>query len=84
MKNLIKHNEFPYHTKDSIRGINIIRNIPSDCLVDLLKDTTGNLDKLSNKIGQNTNPRWLIARIAEELYNRDVIDEIALDFHTRD
>lgn len=69
---------FPHHTEGSIMGIKVIESIPDETLM-LLPDDPDMLERLRLHIGENTNPSWVIGQVAEELYNRDLIDEVKFD-----
>lgn len=47
-------------------------------------DTEGSkFGELLSKMGPNTNPAWLVARVAEICYERDIIDAQTMDWITR-
>lgn len=70
--------EFCSYTDDTIIGIKTIRAIPDEQLK-ALPDDKAELERLRTYLGEETNPSWVLARVAEELYNRGLIDTVEFD-----
>lgn len=69
---------FRGYTASTIRGIKIIQGVSADWLRAVLHEAAAAED-MRRTIGADTNPSWVTARAAEELYRRGEIDERALD-----
>ena len=70
--------EFPYHSDDSIIGINIIRELTDDQLINIWEMTDDGkvfIDLLKQQLGEDTNPRWVSEDIITELENRGLRNE---------
>lgn len=65
---------WPCYTDGAIRGISIIHKIATNDLKSMVEDAILR-NKFKDHIGPNTNPNWVLARIADELYDRSDIDE---------
>jgi hypothetical protein len=75
--------KYPYHTDSSILGIKLIKSMHINFLAKALIVGTLEHLQLAERIGPNTNPHWIVAEVAEELYVRGTIDEQELDFIMR-
>lgn len=74
--------EFPYHTDDAIIGIKAIHAL-SDADLWALAKNKAKAEQFRVGLGKKTNPNWVTARIAGELYDRELIDEDTFDRMTR-
>lgn len=70
---------FPNHTDSSILGIKLIERLSDDDLLAISEGHAMKFQGLRVLIGSETNTRWIKARVAEQLYDRDLIDESKLD-----
>jgi hypothetical protein len=82
--------KYPHHTDDAIRGIKLIA-AESDTDLEAVKDELM-MDKYNGgpkfkallaRFGEKTNPNWLVSRVAEALYDRNLICGAELDTLTR-
>lgn len=73
---------FPYHTDNAILGIKLIESLDSSALQRALGGGD-DLESIRVQIGKNTNPNWVIARVADVLYNRGEMNEQEYDWITR-
>jgi hypothetical protein len=71
--------EFGAYTVSSIVGVKHIRSLDSAALIAALTDKTMG-EALRRRIGDGTNPSWVVSIIAETLYMRLEIDETVLDY----
>lgn len=73
--------KYEYHTEDSIYGIKLIGGVRNKVLLGIIKN--GREDKyfkaIDTLMGGDTNPNWIEHRVAEEAYEREMIDEDKLD-----
>ena len=74
--------KYPYHTEDSILGVKLIQGLRNDVLrtvwdeyINLDKNVKMYLKSIRMLIGDNTNLNWIAGRVAEEMFERDMIDE---------
>lgn len=75
--------KYPHHTDGSIMGIKLVKAQPSAYLMVALTEGGENFDALLKEVGKDTNPNWLTARIADELYDRDELSQVEYAYHTR-
>lgn len=71
--------EFRYATDSTIRGFKLIKRLPDRVLGEVYEDE-GRFEKMRLAIGRNSNPSWLRARLADEMYTRGLIDEKTFDY----
>lgn len=81
--------KYPHHTDDSIIGIKIVKALTNEQLKGLKaahfwEREGAEFDTLLKQVGDGTNPNWLATRIADELYDRHLIDETEYDYFTHD
>ncbi len=70
---------FPHHTDSAILGIKVIERLSDEHLFQISEGDGIKLQGLKLLIGEDKNPRWILARVAEQLYDRDLIDEQRFD-----
>lgn len=66
-----------FHTDLSIAGIKLIASLTSSQLWDVINRKTASLvfKAISQAMGPDTNHNWIVDRVAEEAYERKLIDE---------
>lgn len=76
--------KYPSHTDSAILGIKLIGGLDDKVLLAIMDDDNNDyFVAIRTLMGTDTNPNWITARVAEELYDRDLIDEQRLDELTR-
>jgi len=78
--------KYPNHADGAILGIKLIGGLDDEVLLLVAnKDESWEdyFEAINFLMGSGTNPNWITARVAEELYDRDLIDEQRLDELTR-
>ena len=77
--------KYSYHTDESILGIKLIGGLRDLVLLKIVEkevyfyDDKAYLSSILTLMGEGSNPNWITAQVAEELYNRDLIDEEKLN-----
>lgn len=71
--------EFPHHTDESIQGIKLIRSLQTETLRCALEQDSEQFKAILVLLGEQTNKSWVTVRIADELYERNAIDEKQYD-----
>jgi len=71
--------KYQNHTDGSILGIKLIGGLRDLVLLKIAADDKAYLFSILTLMGEDTNPNWITAQVAEELYNRDLIDEEKLN-----
>ena len=66
--------EFPHHSDGAIFGIKHLRSITTEDLKEALVNFWA-FKRLWLELGEDTNRTWIKHRVADELYNRDEIDD---------
>lgn len=73
------YKKYPYHSDDTIIGIKRIQALSTLYLLAIAEEQGDMLEKLRVRIGEDTNPNWVISQVAQELYERDAIEEDLFD-----
>lgn len=81
-----KNRKYKYCTEDTIYGMKVIEGLTAKTLWAIVKEHQSKKSRMGivtlallTLLGKDTNPNWIIARVAEEMYDRDMIDEKLLD-----
>ena len=71
--------KYQYYTDGAILGIKLIGGLDDQVLFKLTERDEKILSAVITLMGEKTNSNWVVARAAEELYDRELIDERKLD-----
>ncbi len=74
---------YPSYTDKSILGIKLIGGLQNQILRDYINNKSDVKAAIRLLMGPKTNPNWVDARIANEMYLRDMVDETEHDKLTR-
>lgn len=64
----------PWTPDRTIRSMMAVWGLSDELLLTLVDDD-GEREKFRLRLGEKTNPNWVLGRITEELYARDLIDD---------
>ena len=72
--------KYDYCTDKTILGFKLIGGLDNKILRAYISEDAIVVTALRTLLGKKTNPNWIKARIADEMYDRDMIDETEYDF----
>lgn len=67
--------KYKYHTDSSILGIKLVGGLSNEILLAHKNGDKEIVKILIKLMGKDTNPNWIDARLADEMLDRDIIDE---------
>jgi hypothetical protein len=73
--------DYPHHTDSSILGIKLIGGLTDEVLLKIeeLGTTSDAFRAVQLLMGKKTNPRWIMGRVAEEMYDRELLSEVRFE-----
>lgn len=75
--------KYENYTDKSILGIKLIGGLDNNILRAYISEDVAVVASLRTLLGDSTNPNWIKSRIADEMYDRDMIDEKEYDYLSR-
>ena len=75
--------KYENYSDKSILGIKLIGGLSNEMLMAYISEESTIVNALKTLLGGKTNPNWIKSRIADEMYNRDMIDEKEYDHLSR-
>jgi len=72
--------KYKYYTDKSILGIKLIGGLDNKILRAYVSEEPTVVNAIRTLLGKKTNINWIKARIADEMYDRDMIDETEYDY----
>ena len=68
-----------HYTGDTILAIKVIQGLTNKVLRKYIREDKQIFQSLKTLLGGKSNPNWILATIAEEMFARDMIDEEEYD-----